>query len=284
MIKLTSPAKINLFLEILSKRDDNFHEISSVMAPINMFDEIIIENSDDYNIKINSVSNRKYENEIILIRQVVRYLETISDNYFPVSIVINKTIPSPSGLGGVSSNIGTILVGINRLWKMNRTMKELQIIAQIFGSDIPFFINPVVSHVTGRGEIVNPLNIKINNHIILLPMEHVKSPEHKTATLYSQVLHSDMSDGSMTNSYIDHIKESSSLEKDSFNGFMKVIQRNYIDQYSYIKHISKFLEINFTLSGSGPAIFAVIDSKDTAQLFKKKLLKKNIESFIFEII
>ena len=284
MMKLTSPAKINLFLEILSKRDDNFHEISSVMAPINMFDDIIIENKDDYNIIINSVSNKKYDNEKILIRQVVHYLETITDNHFPVSIVINKNIPSPSGLGGVSSNIGTILVGINRLWKMNRTIKELQIIAQNFGSDIPFFINPVISHVTGRGEVINPLNIKISSYIILLPMEHVKSPEHKTATLYSQVLNSDMSDGSMTNSYIKHIRETSSLDIDSFNGFMKVIQRNYGDQYSYIKHISKFFDINFTLSGSGPAIFAVINSKDIAQLFKKRLLQKNIESFIYEII
>ncbi len=147
---LRSPAKLNLYLHIKQKYQNGFHEIDSLFVRINLYDEITV--SDAPGPDITRVGDLSYLKKDDLCYRAAVALKQKSDCKFGCVITLKKRIPIGAGLGGGSSNAATVLTGLNKLWNLKYTKKELRIIAKDIGADVPFFIEEANCFGAGIGE------------------------------------------------------------------------------------------------------------------------------------
>ncbi|KAA1294797.1 MAG: 4-(cytidine 5'-diphospho)-2-C-methyl-D-erythritol kinase, partial [SAR202 cluster bacterium] len=135
-LKLLSPAKINLTLEIINKRSDDFHNIISLVTDISLTDELFFTASDQINFESN-VELEENSNSILKTIFLIKNKFQL-DNGIAVKLV--KNIPLSSGLGGGSSNAATTLIALNKLWELNLNTSDLIYLGSKIGSDVPYFI------------------------------------------------------------------------------------------------------------------------------------------------
>jgi len=155
-IRLRSPAKINLYLRVLDERPDGYHNLQNLMQVISFFDEIEIQLDDEA-----IVTARCDDPEVpqgddnIAVRAAESLIEECGIQR-GANITIVKNIPMGAGLGGGSSNAGTVLLGLNRLLGCPADMALLQKVAIGLGSDVPFFLHGGMAMCTGKGEVIEP--------------------------------------------------------------------------------------------------------------------------------
>jgi 4-diphosphocytidyl-2-C-methyl-D-erythritol kinase len=155
-ITLSSPAKVNLYLKILGKRPDGFHELETVMAALSLADEMRFEPRVS-GITLECSAPGMPTDETNLAVRAAKLLQAKIGSQHGAHIVLQKHTPVGGGMGGGSSNGATTLVALNQLWKLNLSLAELQSLAAQLGSDVPFFLQPSVAMCRGRGEIIEPL-------------------------------------------------------------------------------------------------------------------------------
>lgn len=155
MLNLKSPAKINLFLKIVGKRPDGFHDLASLFQTIDLADTLILKKSsydrftcDDPRLSTD-VSN--------LVRKALLLFRAKTGVSFPVSIHLSKKIPKEAGLGGGSSNAATMLWGLNELAGKVASYEKLCEWGSEIGSDVSFFFSTGTAYCTGRGEKIQIL-------------------------------------------------------------------------------------------------------------------------------
>ncbi len=151
-LTLSSPAKVNLFLRILGKRRDGFHELASLFYTIDLADTITfaLSKEDVLTCTDSSIGPN-------LVTSAVELFRRKSGLNFSVSIHLEKKIPIQAGLGGGSSNAATTLKGLNTLLGSPISLSDLQLWSAELGSDVPFFFSSGAAYCTGRGEIVRDL-------------------------------------------------------------------------------------------------------------------------------
>lgn len=155
MISLASPAKINLFLRILRRRSDGYHELASLFQTISLCDRLHVSLSEVDELHCSDASVPTCRKN--LIWKAVDLYRQKSGNRFCVKIDLEKNIPMQAGLGGGSSNAATALWAVNSLAKTPVSMSELQAWSAEVGSDVPFFFSSGTAYCTGRGEQVQTL-------------------------------------------------------------------------------------------------------------------------------
>lgn len=166
-LKIYSPAKINLFLEVIGKRKDGYHEMESIMQTINLFDTLYLQQS-RRNISIVTNCSELLSDDNNLAYRAAILMQKEYRVKRGVEINLYKRIPIGSGLGGGSSNAAATLIGLNQLWELGLSKGELVSLALRLGSDVPFFIYGGTALVKGRGEIVFPLPINKNFYYLLV--------------------------------------------------------------------------------------------------------------------
>ena len=149
-----SPCKINLGLKVLNKRDDGFHNISSIFIELNLVDFIEFRKSKTPIIEFKG-ANIDTDNTVLKALELVNKYYNIN---FEHTITITKNIPIGSGLGGGSSNGASTLKSLNQLYNLNISDRELMVLSKKIGSDVPFFINGGIKKVTGTGDIIENIN------------------------------------------------------------------------------------------------------------------------------
>ncbi len=155
MIQLLSPGKINLYLDVISKRDDGYHNLEMIMQKIALSDVLTIEKAK--NILI-SCSDKKIPTDSRNI--VYKAVELIAADYPEVAgarINIEKHIPTEAGLAGGSSNAATTIYGLSQLYDLNLSVKQMCFYGEKLGSDVNFFFFGSTCHVSGKGEIIKEL-------------------------------------------------------------------------------------------------------------------------------
>ena len=155
-LSIKSPAKVNLFLEIIKKREDGFHDLESVFQTIPLCDTLSINPEDDFTLEVDTPTIPTDNSNLIL--KAAKLLQEISGKDGGAHFKLSKKIPSAGGLGGGSSNAAATLILLNKLWDLNISKKELAAIGSKIGSDVPFFIFGGICLCEGRGERVTPLN------------------------------------------------------------------------------------------------------------------------------
>ncbi|HHM12490.1 MAG TPA: 4-(cytidine 5'-diphospho)-2-C-methyl-D-erythritol kinase [Planctomycetaceae bacterium] len=169
-----APAKINLFLEILARRDDGFHELETVMVAVNLYDTIELTATDDGELHLEcrvpparqarglqDGSSRLWADlpsggENLAVR-ALRLLQQASSTRQGASLRLTKRIPLQAGLGGGSSDAAAALLAANQLWNLHWTRERLLPLAAELGSDVPFFLTGGAAVCRGRGERVEPI-------------------------------------------------------------------------------------------------------------------------------
>ena len=165
-LQYKSYAKLNLFIRILEKRLDGYHNIQSIFEKISLFDELIFEKRKDNKVIIKSNIKSLEKKNIIL--DVIGLMKKNSNiNNTGLNITLRKNIPLGSGLGGGSSNAATTFTALNKLWGINKSIKYLKKISLTVGSDIPFFLTEGNAWVEGIGDIITPIYTKPRWYILV---------------------------------------------------------------------------------------------------------------------
>ena len=167
-----APAKINLFLKILSKRADGYHCLQSAFQLIDLYDEIYFKKRKDNKINTQyNVESIKKENDLCLKAAEL----ILKDFNVGVDIIVRKNIPIGGGLGGGSSDAATTLLALNELFNINHEKKKLITFGLALGADVPFFINGINAWVEGIGEKLSPISIDENEYLLFVPNIHIST-------------------------------------------------------------------------------------------------------------
>jgi 4-diphosphocytidyl-2-C-methyl-D-erythritol kinase len=164
-ISLNAPAKINLYLQVLGKRPDGYHEIDSLMQAIDLYDHITIEKSDSIELECDDPSIPSDSSNLAF--KAAALLQRAA--YFPgARIILKKRIPSGSGLGGGSSDAAFVLRGLSQLYNLDLSAEQKKEIAGEIGSDVPFFLSSGQAIVEGRGEKIFPVKTPLDYGVIVI--------------------------------------------------------------------------------------------------------------------
>jgi 4-diphosphocytidyl-2-C-methyl-D-erythritol kinase len=154
-----APAKVNLFLEVLGKRSDGYHDIETLMVAVTLFDTLRFKEEESGIIRLHCTDPNLSTGEDNLIGKAARLLLEQLGCAKGVTIHLRKRIPMAAGLAGGSSDAAATLVALNRLWQLTLSQEELARLGARLGSDIAFFLTPPAAWCSGRGEIVKPLTL-----------------------------------------------------------------------------------------------------------------------------
>lgn len=177
-LELKAPAKINLFLEILGKRPDGYHELETVMLRTDFCDTLRFELRDDPEIVFTCSDPSLPVDEKNLVVRAARLLMTEFQIDQGCTIHLQKEIPHGAGLGGGSSDAATTIMGLNRLWNLGLTTPEMSGLGARLGSDISFFFWGPAAICRGRGENVSLLSLTGSfNFVLFCPMVHCSTAE-----------------------------------------------------------------------------------------------------------
>jgi 4-diphosphocytidyl-2-C-methyl-D-erythritol kinase len=168
---LQSAAKLNLFLKVLRKRPDNYHDLETIFERISLHDQIRLTSNATGKIKIICAHPQVPKGPKNLVYKVARMLQEQFGITQGVTITIKKNIPVAAGLAGGSSNAATTLLGLNKIWKLGLSQNALVEFGQRMGSDVAFFLHDTSWALgEGRGERITPLKIRPKFwHVVVVP-------------------------------------------------------------------------------------------------------------------
>jgi 4-diphosphocytidyl-2-C-methyl-D-erythritol kinase len=158
-MKVTAPAKINLYLSVGARRSDGLHELESVMQSVSLADEVSMEPADVVSLDV-SPAGAAPEDESNLVVRAVRALITAAGRPGGAKIGLTKRIAAGAGLGGGSSDAAATLVGLNELWSCGISRKALEKVGAGLGADVPFCVRGGTAVARGAGEALAPLVVR----------------------------------------------------------------------------------------------------------------------------
>jgi 4-diphosphocytidyl-2-C-methyl-D-erythritol kinase len=167
LLDVPAPAKLNLFLHVVGRRDDGYHLLQSVFGLIDWCDTLHFERRDDGALRRHDLGAQLPDDDLCL--RAARALQRAAGSPLGVDISIDKHIPSGAGLGGGSSDAATTLLALNRLWALNWSRDRLADLALALGADVPFFVGGRNAWVEGIGEKLTPIDLTPRWWAVLKP-------------------------------------------------------------------------------------------------------------------
>jgi len=255
-LTLRSPAKLNLFLHIVGRRDDGYHLLQSVFQLIDWCDTIHLKRISENQVRrVNPIPGVPSEQDL-----VVRAANLLKDFYkldAGVEISLQKEIPMGAGMGGGSSDAATTLIGLNALWNLNLSKETLCALGLKLGADVPFFIFGQNAFVEGIGEKIQAISLATPYFLVIFPNQGIP-----TASIFQ--------DPELTRDHaqitIDGFLASPLLYQS--NDCQAVAMRICPEVKQALNWITQMVPGSQPrMSGSGSSVFAVLDPKtDTAKL------------------
>lgn len=261
---MKSFCKINLNLQVLNKRIDGYHNLSSFVLPLEYHD--IVEVKD---------SNKSFINSKVVIENniIMKVIELIKEKYKVeknVEVLLNKRIPIGSGLGGGSSNAAYIINELNDRWELNLSDNDKIDISSKLGSDITFFLFNKPAVIEGKGDIIRFVNFNEKYYFLIIDTNIMVSTK-KVFSLNNKFSRSSYSD--KFDNYIDENYLINDLEEASFNA--------YPDLLIIKKKIENFINRKLFLTGTGGSFFLFSKSKNDLIKIKEILnYELKINSFL----
>ena len=261
-----APAKINLFLRVLRKREDGHHDILSVMQPVSLSDEIILgmENGKGIFVECDNKSI-PCDQTNLAYRAAEAFFKTAGISK-KLSIKIKKNIPVAAGLGGGSSNAAAVLKALNEIVSANISVEKLMQIGAALGSDVPFFIAGKACIASGRGEILDPVELPRFWYILINPGFPVS-----TQWVYQNLnLTKNQENINITILKVkasccgDRLEDPQILHGILINDLEDVTIRKHPEIKEVKKVLIDFGAVGALMSGSGPTVFGVFRDEDKA--------------------
>jgi 4-diphosphocytidyl-2-C-methyl-D-erythritol kinase len=167
-VLISAPAKINLFLKVVGKRSDGYHDIYSWFQAVDLADDLRIQASPNTKITVTTDHPELPVGPENLIYRAAKMMQDLYYPNFGFSIHLSKRIPIGAGLGGGSSDAAATIKGINLLLNLRLTNQTMAVIGLEIGSDVPFFFSQGQAEVTGRGEIVKEISLPVDYQVLLV--------------------------------------------------------------------------------------------------------------------
>lgn len=249
-------AKINLSLDIISKRADGYHNIDTLMARINLFDELEIEKSPDGKFTYESNVNlgKVEDNLIFKAYEVMKNLA--GDKASGIRVKLTKNIPVAAGLAGGSTNAAETMKALNELWSLGLTKNDLMEAGAKLGADIPFFFLERAARATGIGEILEPFSIKTPLKVLLVNDGTSIASAHvyKNTKLFGHIKTGEIA------------KSLSQGSWDFVDKFENVMEDVVLRDFPHLKAIKENLTdqggLKALVSGSGASIFGIFKDEN----------------------
>jgi len=248
---LSAPAKINLCLLITARRPDGYHDLQTAFQMLDICDTLSFELSDQLSVE----SNIDLPVQTNLVYLAAKLLQEFSATKQGATIHLDKFLPMGAGLGGGSSDAATTLLGLNRLWNLNISAKELMRLGRQLGADVPVFVFAQSAWGEGIGEVLTPLVLKSSFYLIVSPNCHVD-----TARIFS---HPELTRDSST------ITIARFLEHGARNDCEFVVRELYPEVDEVLLWLNKWGPAKMT--GTGSCVFLQFDSRLEAQSVAKQV-------------
>ncbi len=167
-VTVPAPAKLNLFLHVVGRREDGYHLLESVFFMTTLADTITFTRTES-GAGVVRTGDMADDPERDLCVRAVRALEKAAGRAIDVTIHVTKRIPAGAGMGGGSSDAAATLIVVNRLFSLDFSRRELIDIAETLGADVPFFVFGETAFVTGIGEVLTPISIPAGRVLLVMP-------------------------------------------------------------------------------------------------------------------
>ncbi len=259
-ISVRSPAKVNLFLRVLGKRPDGYHELYTLMEPVALFDEITINAEPGEGIVIKTRDSRIPTDHRNLAHKAAALFLSKTGIKRRLTIGLEKKIPVGAGLGGGSSNAATVLTSLNTLLGTGLDETELLEMAASIGSDVPFFILNSPAIARGRGEKLRRLTLPPLYFVLINPGFSVS-----TKWVYDNLV--------LTNHPEDNMLDNSERLFKTLNGLLDTLVNDLeavtVSKYPEIRRLKGLLmrsgALASLMSGSGPTVFGLFSTRAEAE-------------------
>lgn len=271
---IDAPAKLNLFLELHGRREDGFHELETLMVPINIYDSLSVTARDDVNINLtcNWAPGSSSTSELPPASKNIAYkavtlLREHADIDAGADIHLVKRIPAMAGMGGGSSDAAAALVAANRAWGLNCSRQELSEIAARVGSDVPFFLFNGLSRCTGRGEIIEPLPMNGRlDFVVVMPDFGLSTPDvFRAASVPAEPQNSESLTAALTG------QNPPTIAQLMFNRLEQAAASLTPWLKSIARRMDELVVCGHQMSGSGTSYFALCRNKRHAMHVAAKL-------------
>ena len=266
-LKIKANAKINLSLSVLGKRADGYHELDTVMQSISLNDTVYIEKSDKITVECGEFGGE----DNIAFKTAEAFFKVTGINA-GAAIRIEKRIPSAAGMGGGSADAAAVLVGLDRLYQTELSYEKLLNIAVKLGADVPFLIRGGTSRARGIGEVLELLSPLSGCYFLIAKGEEKPS----TGEMFSRL-------DSAEYNKPDIEKTALALNSGDFPAVLASVDNSFAALWRESPVKAELLKSKadaVSLSGSGPAWFAVYLDKDRATAAEKSLKELNIPCFL----
>jgi 4-diphosphocytidyl-2-C-methyl-D-erythritol kinase len=262
-MQLSAPAKINLSFQIKARRVDGFHEIETFMAPISLADRLTIKRAgDDGQLEFSCDDPSLPIDDDNLVVRAAKLFRDLTGIRTGVTIALEKKIPHGAGLGGGSSDAASTLLGLNEFFEAPLPDDELAKLGAQLGSDVPFFLVRSAAVCRGRGELVTPVSLDAQFHLLLV------KPEFGVPTPWAY-----------GNWKVSRELPGVNYAPQEFSGitFFNELERPVFEKFVFLARLKTWLrqqpEIAVALmSGSGSTVFAVLrdDGKPEAAVARAR--------------
>ena len=267
-----SPSKINLFLHVLHRRTDGYHELQTLFQLLDYGDELTFKPNNNGILEFHQTTESKglalpaSKNLIVKAAQLIQ--ETTDTKNIGAKIVLYKRIPIGAGLGGGSSNAATTLKALNKLWECNLSDQELATLALKLGADVPFFLKGESAWGEGIGEKLKPIKLKKAWFAIITPNCRVS-----TAHIFS---HENLTRNSQAIKMADFLAGSTKNTKNDCEPLVRKLYPQVDEAFRWLESHAKA-----RMTGTGSSVFAKFSSEKQAKAILKRL-PDNMRGFVAE--
>ena len=279
-----APAKINLYLEVKSKRPDGYHDIESVMQTVSVFDRLIFKKGDSKGKKSIRLScpgtDLPCDGKNLVYRAAELIFESVGVGEYDLEIVLEKRIPTCAGLGGGSSDAATVLKSVNEIYSLGLTDTELCFMGAKLGADVPFCIMGGTAVTRGIGDVLEPCSPMPPCHIVIACAgEGVSTP-------WAYGLLDERCD--FVSRGADAVRFAKVLETGSLakvtDAMANVFETVVLPERETARKVKNILDdcgaLRTMMSGSGPAVMGIFDSEMAAEAAAKRLFTEGIDGYI----
>lgn len=278
-ISLKALAKINLGLDVVRRREDGYHEVRMIMQTIQLYDRLDIKRKQEPGIQIQTNLSFLPVNENNLIYKAAKLLMdefSITDG---VSVKLDKRIPVAAGMAGGSTDAAAMLIGVNRLFSLGLTKRQLMERGVQIGADVPYCIMRGTALAEGIGEALSPLPPMVKCPVLIAKPSISVSTKfvYQNLKLDDTTIHPDI------DRLIDDIKAKNLHDIAAHMG--NVLETVTIPNYPVIDEIKKHMlsngAVGAMMSGSGPTVFGLFDDEDTAKKAYKAMRSSHLARQVY---
>ena len=283
-MKIRAPAKINLRLRVVGKRANGYHLVDTLIVPVSLYDDILIHKArkagpkDRLTVTCDLAAvpqgrkNLAYKAAALLLKD-----KAINES---VRIRIHKRIPVGAGLGGGSTDAAATLIGLNRLFRLGYTTKQLEKVAAALGADVPFFIQGVPARARGIGERLTPLQRMPRLWCV------IAYPKFSVSTAWAyRSLPAKLTKAIVNTSINFSLESFANLQKLLVNDLERVVMGRYPRIGLLKEELSRQGAVGALMSGSGSSVFGIFQSKRRAgRAFGQLQKEREVQVFLVHVL